>query len=43
MRWKPEYRLWAFVIAAFLLLIAGWVTLIVIAESNQPATIEINR
>ena len=41
MRWKREYRLWAFVIAAFLLLIAGWSVLIYIAQKNQPQTIEV--
>lgn len=34
--------LWIWVILAFLVLIAAWTTLIVIASSNQPEIIEIN-
>ena len=35
--------MWLWVIAAFLLLIAAWTTLIVIAASNQPELIEIEQ
>lgn len=35
-------RLWLFVIAAFLLLIAAWTTLIVVASRNSPETIPVN-
>lgn len=34
-------RLWLFVIAAFLLLIAAWTTLIVVASRNAPQTIPV--
>ena len=38
---KGSRNLWLWVIIAFLVLIAAWTTLIVIAANNQPELVEI--
>lgn len=38
---KSSRSLWLWVVLAFLVLIAAWTTLIVIAANNQPELVEI--
>ena len=38
---KPQNRIWIWVVLAFVLLITAWGTLIFIAESHQPESIEV--